>query len=445
MDLDSLLRSPLGGLFLRPWYDRLAVTALANWYFPLSRAWAAAMDSGGDVDRFFAAVQTEPVPSALIGRALGVIDQRARTFAEADERWREAFFGRSRMEPAQAADFEIERLQSAQALMASRAEFIPLNIVNDLAPVRWAIADQAAVREHHGHRLADLTARFPAPPLDLELSRPAADGRGGELAWLRQSGTDDPVWARINRPKSPAGRPTLVYTHGICMETEYWEALSVPVDALAEAGICLVRPEGPFHGRRRLPGYYGGEPVIGQGVQGLLTYFQRHVAELGALIAWARETHGGPVAVGGISLGALTTQLAASAAANWPPEMRPDAVFLVTTSASITAAAVHGSLARALGVPDALLAEGWAEDDFGPWLPLLEPQEALGVAPDRVVVTLGNADEVTPHAQGEALLRKWRVPEANVFRRDQGHFTTSLGLARDDAPFRRLIELLRAV
>jgi len=39
---------PLGALVMRPWYDRLAVKLVPQWYFPLSRAWAAALECGGD-------------------------------------------------------------------------------------------------------------------------------------------------------------------------------------------------------------------------------------------------------------------------------------------------------------------------------------------------------------------------------------------------------------
>ncbi|HEY9550001.1 MAG TPA: hypothetical protein VIR45_10915, partial [Kiloniellaceae bacterium] len=43
---------PVGGLVMRPWYDRLAVKVVAGWYLPLSRAWAAALESGADEARF---------------------------------------------------------------------------------------------------------------------------------------------------------------------------------------------------------------------------------------------------------------------------------------------------------------------------------------------------------------------------------------------------------
>ena len=46
------LEGASGDLILRPWFDRIAQSIVSNWYFPLSRAWAAALDAGGSSDRF---------------------------------------------------------------------------------------------------------------------------------------------------------------------------------------------------------------------------------------------------------------------------------------------------------------------------------------------------------------------------------------------------------
>lgn len=51
---------------------------------------------------------------------------------------------------------------------------------------------------------------------------------------------------------------------------------------------------------------------------------------------------------------------------------------------------------------------------------------------------LGAADDLTPYAGGLALARRWGVSSENLFRRRQGHFSVSLGLARDAAPLARI-------
>ncbi len=57
-------------------------------------------------------------------------------------------------------------------------------------------------------------------------------------------------------------------------------------------------------------------------------------------------------------------------------------------------------------------------------------------------MVLGHSDDVTPTAGGLALAQRWGVPEPNLFARDQGHFSVSLGLLRDRAPLARIKEIL---
>jgi hypothetical protein len=169
------------------------------------------------------------------------------------------------------------------------------------------------------------------------------------------------------------------------------------------------------------------------------------VREIGILTAWARATRDGPVAIGGVSLGALTAQLAAVASRNWPAAMRPDAMFLVAPSRSIASVVFEGSLSGALGVPQAMKAAGWTEESAAGWLPLLEPVEPPVVNPDRIIVVLGEADEVTLAAGGEALAKDWRLPPSNVFRCLAGHFSTSFGLRHHGLPLAHLLSILRQI
>jgi pimeloyl-ACP methyl ester carboxylesterase len=336
--------------------------------------------------------------------------------------------------------------------MSMRWQFVMPHVAARFPAVRWNVAAESEVRERHGARLHDLASAF-APPASFAPERSASvPGRRGSASWLRYpapvEAVGDTAWARVivpEREHAPRRHPVVVFTHGIAMETEFWRGQSAPPKLFAERNVAMIRPEGPFHGRRRVAGCYGGEPVIARGPMGLLDYFHSHVIELGLLVAWARATFGGPVALGGVSLGALTAQRAAVAARNWPAEMRPDALLLVTPSASIAAAALGGSLPRAAGVPAALAAAGWTEAGFERWSPLIEGGGAPEVAPERIVVTLGTTDDITPYAEGERLIRDWHVPGENVFRRKLGHFSTSLALLRDSAPLLRLADVLDAI
>jgi pimeloyl-ACP methyl ester carboxylesterase len=182
---------------------------------------------------------------------------------------------------------------------------------------------------------------------------------------------------------------------------------------------------------------------MGRGPLGFLELFQAWVAEVAALIAWARETGGGPVAVGGVSLGALTAQMVAAAARRWPKEARPDALLLIAPSGDMIDVAQSGSLSRALGIPAAMQRAGWSAGSLTRWAPLLQPQGEPGLDPAKIVMVLGEADDLVPYPGGLALAQSWGVPADNLFQRPQGHFSVSLGLEAAPQPLDRLAKLLK--
>ena len=333
--------------------------------------------------------------------------------------------------------------------MFGRLDFLSAHLAKRFPAIAWAMAGNDEVARRHDQRLSAPRARFPLPdePPAMEKSL-AIEGPEFNTHWLRApsavGGNHDTLWARVERPYGAGPHPVLIFTHGIFMENEFWQEPHSPAKSLAASGLAVVRPEGPYHGRRRVPGWFSGEQVMAHGPMGLLDYFEAHVRELAILTGWARQTFGGPVAVGGVSLGALAAQLVASAAGHWPAAMRPDAFFLVTTSDSMMNVAMEGSLPRALGASRILAAHGWDRDSLAQWQSLLDPIETPTVAPGKVVMVLGKRDEITPFAEGQRLVRRWGVPEANVFLRDLGHFTTALGLYRDPAPFARLCAVMAA-
>ena len=133
-------------------------------------------------------------------------------------------------------------------------------------------------------------------------------------------------------------------------------------------------------------------------------------------------------------MGALSTQLAASRAGHWPREMRPDALWLVTTSDDIGGLAFNSALARGVGLPGALTNAGWTRQSLAALNPLGEINEPPVMAPEDIVVVLGRRDEVTPYARGAAMVARWRVPQGNLFQRELGHFSVPLGLLGDRGP-----------
>ncbi|HEY0570450.1 MAG TPA: hypothetical protein VGD16_02810, partial [Enterovirga sp.] len=142
-------------------------------------------------------------------------------------------------------------------------------------------------------------------------------------------------------------------------------------------------------------------------------------------------------------LGALTAQIAVTAAGSWPEAARPDTLLLIATSGDVVEAGAGGSLGVALGAPPRLEEAGWTAERLARWRPLLEPSLAPAIDPDRILMVLGEADDLTPYRGGAALAERWRVPPENIFARQQGHFSVALDLARRSAPLVRLAAMLR--
>lgn len=444
---------PVGALVMRPWYDRLMVNLVAHWVLALSRAWAASIESGGDPARFAAALGLERLPGGLCGwhleRRLAEVQELARAHAGADAHWHDLFFGGGRPSAAQLVAAEQNRRGAAHRLMASRRFFICLR--RRIDPLRWEVptpAEMPSVDELRGD--GGTCIRLPAGGTTLPSVEQSqwVPGPYGRQCWLRFASPGlpgDTAWAQVIEPEGAVNPPTLISLHGICVESEHWgpamDAIDIAPD-LARKGFRIIRPEGPWHGRRRLPGRFGGEPAMARGPLGFLTLFRAWGPEVAVLIDWARKHGSSQVALGGVSLGALTSQLTAVAARDWPARLRPDALILIACSESMKEIAFKGSLAAGIGLPAQLAARGWTEADVERYLPLMEPRGEPAVAPEKIVMTLGEADDLTPFSGGLSLARRWQVPPANLFLRNQGHFSVAFDLARRPQPLDRLAEIL---
>src|SRR5690606_21399102 len=130
---------PVGSLVMRPWYDRLAVKLVAGWYLGMSRAWAAAQESGGDAARFAHEVGLDRLPGGYCGwslaRGLAATTGLAKVHAGADAHWRDVFFGPERPGDAVLVAAERRRRQAAHDLMAARRHFACLR--RRIEPLCW--------------------------------------------------------------------------------------------------------------------------------------------------------------------------------------------------------------------------------------------------------------------------------------------------------------------
>lgn len=440
-----LLRGPLGRLILKPWFDRVAFYLVTRGLMPLSRTWAEAVEIVSSETAYEDAMAGRLKFDGGHRKALTAVKRRKDGYDATAAAWEEMLFGGEDPGIDSCTQLEIERQKAAHKFMVTRLRFI--HRWGRLPGMRWDLSDERAVMHKHGHRLKGREAAFPVPQdVAVEKSHPVRGAYGPEY-WLRfpspSANIGDTAWVHVYEPEGVSDPPTLIFLHGICMEPEMWQAMVDPVTDIVRQGVRVVRPEAPWHGRRMKPGFYGGEPAISQGPMGMIDLFEGWVAEVAVLMGWARDTSKGRVAIGGLSLGSLATQLAATAAVYWPDRLKPDAKILMVTSGDIMATAYHGALPTILGLPERLNEIGWNDKNLKDWLTLLQPMERSAVPPDRTIMLLGETDVVTPYAGGRKLAEDWHVPPENLFIRPGGHFSTPLSQYYDSRPMDRLYEMLR--
>ena len=435
----------------QPWFDPTALWTMTRWYLPLSRAWAAAAVADGSLERFQAELPLERIrPAARLGLA-GALQRTAelkKRHEGVQAHWDELLFGPRPVADHLLLNAERMRRRASHAFMLARGSFALLRLGAGYPPVRYEIPTPAQAMAELGPLLADPRRAFAPPdPLPEIETTQRIEHPGFSEYWLRftPGGVEgnDVAWAHVREPRGVANAPSLIHVHGLGVEFESLDGIEDDVDPVVAMGVRLVRLEAPWHNRRRLPGRYGGEPFLSRQPLAGIELFLAIARETAVLTAWCRGTSRGRVAVGGTSMGALSTQLAASRAGHWPREMRPDALWLVTTSDDIGGLAFNSALARGVGLPGALTNAGWTRQSLAALNPLGEINEPPVMAPEDIVVVLGRRDEVTPYARGAAMVARWRVPQGNLFQRELGHFSVPLGLLGDRGPLSRLVERLQ--
>ncbi|MEE8271718.1 MAG: NUDIX hydrolase [Alphaproteobacteria bacterium] len=437
-----LMRSPLGSLIARPWLDEVTIRVLADWVFPMSRAWAAATVAGGDLERFCAEVPVDPATvtkSRWLKRSLRDVDRAVARLHDADAHWQGVLFDGGHQSTKAAVAAEEARLDAATALTLARLRFAIFGRAHRLEACRWVLPTEAEVEARHGARLADPSTAYRMPDAVPEVteSRVVASDIGVEH-WVRfalpEPAIGSDCWARVYEPEGVDNPPTLIHLHGICMESDHVRGPLREIETFCRRGIRVVTPEAPWHGRRRLPGRYGGEPLVARTPLGALDHFATHVRELAVLTDWARRTSGGAVGWSGISLGAFCCQLAAAHADGWPDAMRADALLLYTTSEGIEEVALTGDIAKAFGVDRRLAAIGWTAEMLRRWRPLTDPQAPPAMGAGNVFMVLGSEDTIAPFEHGLGIAQRWGIPDPHLFVRRQGHFSVPAGMMVDEAP-----------
>ncbi len=398
----------------------MALDIVVRGLSPLSRIWAAGLEA--DTAESLALLYPSLSRGATLDAAFRSLKRRSADYDVLEGRWRNAFFGAG----DDLAKFHRDRGRAARRLMAARIGFAAVPGWWRAPPVRYEVPDAASVEASHGMRLdaRHVPHDFAAPEMSQSLVQ-----QDKRTYWLRfPSLLGDTAWARVTEPASQPCTAALVSLHGLAVEPEMLGGLPDSYAPLLNAGIRIIAPEAPFHGRRRLPGWSGGEPVVGRAPLGMLDLLRAWSAEAGHLIAWARGHGSQRVGLAGISMGALTAQWLVGSAGDWPAAQRPDTALLVTTSGDMLDVSLRGGLARGLGLDRALAEAGRTETALARWRSLLEPGDRPALPPEDILMVLGDADVVTPYDSGAALARRWQLPPGNVHIRPRGHFSQALAM-----------------
>lgn len=454
-DVGRILRSRLGGFIARPWLDAVSIALFRDWWFPMSRAWAAAEAADGDLESFARGIGVEPAALARSGSAPRILADVAalrHRYRIAVEDWRMLMASSASPLP-EAVAAEEARLDAAHDLSAARFRFTIFARSWRVPGCRWAIPTVAEVEARHGARRASPETAY---ALDFELEQAVGrvvptrrlPGPWGDEYWIEfgplTRWTDTRCRARVWEPaQGAADAPTVIILHGIGIETDQMRVPIAEIERLVRRGLRVVAPEAPWHSSRRPDGWYGGEPFVATTPLGPLDFFAAAVPEVAVVTAWSRRTGRGPVGLVGHSLGALTAQLAATHGRAWPAAAQADAMVLFTTAEGIERVGFDSTLAQAFGLDRQLTRRGWTVETLAPWSALTDPLGAPSMGADRVVVVLGQRDDVTPFDAGMAIAQRWGIEADRLFvRPEQGHFSVPAGLVVDETPVDVFVRVL---
>jgi pimeloyl-ACP methyl ester carboxylesterase len=430
--------------------DTLTLYVLRRFFFPSSRLWALAREAEGDLDHFLQGLNTSSLSARRLTNLRITLEGFERKRLKAymvEPLWHDYLFDEAEPSLERLLIAEEMRLDARTAYNMSRRSFIPYRgLLHSSVKMTPPTPQQLVARfGDHGqgvNSLFEIPSEFPKVEVSRKIPVP-----GGRDYWLRFRSPsplmDDMVYARVHEPLGVDNPPTLIFGHGICVEFDHYHNLVDEVAGLTKQGIRVVRPEAPWHGRRVLPGHFGGEQLLSTAPMGMFDFLGAQHQEWAVLMDWCRRNGGGPVAVGGSSLGAQTAKSVAMRAKEWPEHLRPDALLAIIHTRHIGQTALNSSLSDIWNLSGALRDAGWSKELTEHWLNRLDPLTPPCMPPENIVSVTGSADSVTFESEAISQLNEWQVPGANRFSYRRGHFSVPLGMLRDTEPLYRFREILQ--
>ena len=419
----------------KPWLDRWCLWGLRQMLVS-GRAWAAASVSEGDPELFFKELNIDNPPASWrdkIAPLLRETMELAGRQRETTQQWHDTAFGT----PSNIAQAEQARRQASNAYWMQRWVYKKFANQCKIAPVKLLPLKEELL----GSIQNDTFFKMPSSLPELKRSQAIEHAEGIREYWLSWNNSNETIYAHVYEPIQLLHNiPSFIYGHGLAMETEMLAIPDTLYKAWALSGMRVILPDAPGHNRRVKPGWYGGESFLCQPPFSNLTHFSKVSEELAILIAWAHGESNGKVALGGISLGALSAQIAAHYTKNASSNFQPDALMLATTTAFVSRLGEESSIARITGLHKATAA--WQNEDKDRLHHLVDVKGPPPLNPKNIVMLLGKYDNVTPFLGGLQLAKEWQIPDKNLYVRRQGHFSAAFGLQYDWSPVERLLKIL---
>ena len=438
--------SLLHAILARPWIDPVCLWAFKR-VLPASRAWAAAGASSTSLEGFARQLGLFGLPPRLAQQAQRHAPAAPALQGGADALVRDGVRGRGRRPRRRPSANGARPRRPTWPTASATCQFAKKYRVS---AVRYRTPKPDFAIEALSQVLTDPDALFQVPETLPAIERSKSVDHGDVIEyWLRFESDgvgDDPAdtcYAHVYEPKQhPKSLPSFFFAHGLAMETEMMVDGPRSFLNMARVGMRIVLPDGPGHNRRCKTGYYGGESFLTEPPISGIQHFVRAAREYAAMIAWCRAQGPGKISLGGVSLGALTAQVAASRWRYWPAECKPDALFLMTSTARVSALPLESSLGQMADLDNEVRRHGWRAEHFEALESITDATAEPPIDPANIVLMVGKRDDVTPAAGGHQLAGQWRIPKDNLFVRDRGHFSAAIGLGVDPSPYARMFDIL---
>lgn len=432
----------INSIIARPWLDPICLWAITQKIMPLSKLWALVGDPTGNIEQLWA--QIPPLKQRpSFAKMYDLLKYWQKEAVAQEQLWQHIMWANQDFSDEKIWQVNQHKQQAWQRwIIQGKRKLLPYASSLRLPKINFHVPNashQPIITDAIFQQLISLSQKLPVINVSKKLPT-----QKGQQYWLTFSNGLENVWATVFEPPLSKNQGTFIYCHGWGVEGELSGLpLEPEIGHLIDCGVRVIRLESSAHGRRCPPGYYDGEHIFASAPPALVEFMMQQVHEIGVLLHWCKLENKGPVALGGTSLGALSSQTYVSLNKRLQLYPQPDILYLSATDPNILALAGDSQLCIKSGLSAALTQAGWSKEKLDGYQPLVQVSAEPPINPNHIIMVMGNKDQVTSYHRAKELAIKWQVRPNHLFERRQGHFSLQLGLLGDQAPINSLYHLLQ--